>query len=309
MKKDIYIIKNDINNKVYIGQAKDTAKRFQGHCKKTQAKKECFVDKEIRRLGKEHFWYEILESQIENYNERERYWISYYDSRNNGYNRSDGGELSYINPSGVNSDYSVVKDQEMLNNIRQDLIEKKLSMSNMSKKYNISVATISNINKGITYHDDSLSYPLRPTIKGSEIYLTEEEKEAVRKTIKEELITFKEIAKKYNLSLNNIYHINSGDMWKSEKEDYPLRKFHFSEKNKLNQKQVKGIHEDLINTKMSLRCIAEKYETSIGTVQAIKNGDRKAYILKDYTYPLRPNNFKKPVSTISAKESTTTIDT
>lgn len=28
MKKDIYIIKNDINNKVYIGQAKNAKERF-----------------------------------------------------------------------------------------------------------------------------------------------------------------------------------------------------------------------------------------------------------------------------------------
>ena len=106
-----------------------------------------------------------------------------------------------------------------------------------------------------------------------------------------------------------MYKINCGAMWKDEKEQYPLRKFHFSKNNKLTQSQVINIHNDLINTNLSLNSIAKKNNTSVSTVQAIKNGDRKAYILENYTYPLRPNNFKKPVSTISAKESTITIDT
>ena len=47
-------------------------------------------------------------------------------------------------------------------------------------------------------------------------------------------------------------------MWKKEGEDYPLRKFHYSTKNKLSLEQVKAIHFDLINTRLSLRLIAEK---------------------------------------------------
>lgn len=309
MKKDIYIIKNDLNNMVYIGQAKNSAERFKNHCHKKQTKKECFIDKEIRRLGKEHFRYEILESQIENYNERERYWISYFDSKNNGYNRSDGGELAYISPSGINSNYSIIKDEKILKSIRQELIEKQLTMAEISKKYNISVATISNINKGITYHDDSLSYPLRPSTKGSELYFSEEEKNNIRKRIKTELITLENLGEEYNINLNSMYKINNGEMWKDDNEDYPLRKFHYSKKNKLTQSQVINIHNDLINTNLSLNSIAIRNNTSIGTVQAIKNGDRKAYLLEGFNYPLRPNNFKKPVSTISAKESTTIIDT
>ena len=33
LKKDIYIIKNRINSKVYIGQAINSAERFISHCK------------------------------------------------------------------------------------------------------------------------------------------------------------------------------------------------------------------------------------------------------------------------------------
>lgn len=33
IKKDIYIIKNDINDKVYIGQSVNSQERFRSHCK------------------------------------------------------------------------------------------------------------------------------------------------------------------------------------------------------------------------------------------------------------------------------------
>lgn len=196
-----------------------------------------------------------------------------------------------------------------MHQIQNDLRKKELTLYDIGKKYNISTATISNINKGITYKDESLTYPLRPTTKSSPLYLSEEEKEEIFHKIKTELITFEEISQKYGISLSSIYHINEGSMWKKEGEDYPLRKFHYSTNNKLSLEQVKAIHFDLINTRLSLRLIAEKNNTSIGTIQGIKNGSRKCYILPNFKYPLRPNNFKKPVSTISAKESTITIDT
>lgn len=37
MKKDIYLIKNKINNKIYIGQAKNSKQRFMNHCKPSAA--------------------------------------------------------------------------------------------------------------------------------------------------------------------------------------------------------------------------------------------------------------------------------
>ena len=79
MKKDIYLIKNDINKKVYIGQSVDAKNRFAQH--KSEARlntNKMLIHKAIRKYGEEHFSLIILESQIENYDERERYWIQYY---------------------------------------------------------------------------------------------------------------------------------------------------------------------------------------------------------------------------------------
>ena len=66
IKKDIYIIKNDINDKVYIGQSINSEERFKSHCK--GAYDNSIIDRAIAKYGKQHFWYEILENQVENYN-------------------------------------------------------------------------------------------------------------------------------------------------------------------------------------------------------------------------------------------------
>lgn len=135
IRKDIYIIKNDINTKVYIGQALDSKKRFQSHCKGNYDNS--LIDKAIQKYGKEHFWFEILESQIENYNEREKYWIKYYNSKKPfGYNILDGGNEP---PVFYGNDHQSVKisDEDVLK-LKKDLLETQISLSQLAKKYNIS---------------------------------------------------------------------------------------------------------------------------------------------------------------------------
>ena len=56
MKKDIYLIINKVNNKKYVGQAKNAKIRFQSHCKPSAA----YLNNEligyaIQKYGKENF--------------------------------------------------------------------------------------------------------------------------------------------------------------------------------------------------------------------------------------------------------------
>lgn len=72
MLKSIYKITNKINNKIYIGQSVRPFERFSQHChnKRTNIS---LINKAIQKYGKENFNFEIIESDIENYNEREKY--------------------------------------------------------------------------------------------------------------------------------------------------------------------------------------------------------------------------------------------
>lgn len=93
----IYIIKNRINNKVYVGQTTVSIKlRFQNHLSAARHGKDYIIGKAIRKYGKENFYIELLEECLEEeLNDREIYWISYFNSTNSkfGYNISIGGNV------------------------------------------------------------------------------------------------------------------------------------------------------------------------------------------------------------------------
>ena len=159
MKKDIYIIKNDINGKVYIGQSAHVELRWIQHlcgsgvnCKNIQ-----LINHAILKYGKEHFHYEILESQIENYDEREQYWINKYNSLvPNGYNVViDGNGMG----SGINHVCDKIKNEDELNNILYLIQETDETFENIAKKYNVSCSVIQSINVGKYYYDSNLKYP------------------------------------------------------------------------------------------------------------------------------------------------------
>lgn len=67
--------------------------RFKEHLRKSE-NIDTHLYKAMRKYGKDKFYYEILESNLE-YSQllqREQYWISYYNSYKNGYNDTLGGE-------------------------------------------------------------------------------------------------------------------------------------------------------------------------------------------------------------------------
>lgn len=72
MLKSIYKITNKINNKIYIGQSVHPFERFSQHCYNKQTNTS-LINRAIQKYGKENFNFEIIESDIENYNEREKY--------------------------------------------------------------------------------------------------------------------------------------------------------------------------------------------------------------------------------------------
>ena len=95
----IYKIINDINEKVYIGQTKETlSSRFSKHCWDAQnkAEKHSHLHAAIRKYGAEHFSIcQVEECPNENLDDREKFWISYYDSYSNGYNATLGGDGNF----------------------------------------------------------------------------------------------------------------------------------------------------------------------------------------------------------------------
>lgn len=98
MKKGyIYIIKNSINNKVYIGQTTKTPQeRFKIHVKDSKREdktsRDYHIYRAMKKYGIENFYVEeIEECEIEELDEKEIYYIALYDAYYNGYNSTLGG--------------------------------------------------------------------------------------------------------------------------------------------------------------------------------------------------------------------------
>ena len=96
MKSSIYIITNDINDKVYVGKTMHSIeKRFKEHCKdsKKERNEKRPLYNAMNKYGIKHFKISLLEEcDSENAEEREIYWIEYYNSYKNGYNATKGGD-------------------------------------------------------------------------------------------------------------------------------------------------------------------------------------------------------------------------
>lgn len=170
----IYKITNQINKKIYIGQAQDIQRRWRDH--RTDAKN-CTDSKnlknplyqDIKKYGIDNFIFEIIETcSLEELNDKERYWISYYDSFHNGYNRTEGGQ---------NAAHSNKMTDTLFESIIYDLKNTFLSTEDIGKKNNISGRMVRDINNGISWKKDYLTYPIRESL----IIIQQKEKEKKKK--------------------------------------------------------------------------------------------------------------------------------
>ena len=148
----IYKFENLINHKVYIGQSVDIEKRYAAHLRRYSTEDTVFY-RAIRKYGIDNFSFSIIEvCDKDKLNDREIFWIKFYDSYNNGYNMNSGGD---------NSEQSLKFDENFVNNIIKILLETNMSYEEISKKYNISIGRISEINTGKVGNKEGVKYPLR----------------------------------------------------------------------------------------------------------------------------------------------------
>lgn len=175
----IYIIRNLVDGKVYIGQSVDLVRRVQAHQVKLKKGKHpnTYLQHAVDKFGYENFEFDVLEEcNAEELDKREKYWIAYFDSmnRDKGYNRESGGNEGRVysedrklaisgegNPmygrhqskeyvewirqhnQGINN--KLTKEQVM--DIKISLCEGK-PQSELAEKYQVSISAIDKIHKG-----------------------------------------------------------------------------------------------------------------------------------------------------------------
>lgn len=92
----IYIIKNQINDYVYVGQsvnieARWFAHRWSGESEKAQDR-HTPIHVAMKEIGRDLFYLEVLElCDYAELDDREVFWIKHYNSFHNGYNGTPGG--------------------------------------------------------------------------------------------------------------------------------------------------------------------------------------------------------------------------
>jgi len=88
----IYVIENDINNKLYIGQTINPCARWKAHRYKISHRSA--INKAINKYGIDHFDFVLLEACVsqDQLNAREEYWIKTLHTLSpEGYNLTEGG--------------------------------------------------------------------------------------------------------------------------------------------------------------------------------------------------------------------------
>lgn len=222
MKKAIYKIYNDINDKVYIGQSVNPEKRFKAHISRAKNDSDnSLIHKAICKYGKEHFFLEVIE-WTEDYNKREQELIQKYNSISpNGYNILIGGEEP---PHKFGEEHHNCKVSEndvdiVIYHLKQNI----LTEPEIALLFNppLTQSLIHNINFGVTHRRNNETYPIRTQCPYN---LTKESVDDIIWLLQNTQYPCWQIADYYQVNTSTIKHINSGRNYHNDKLIYPLRK-------------------------------------------------------------------------------------
>ena len=172
----IYLIRNKINNKVYVGQSVNIKDRWSNH--KRELEKGIHyndhLQKSYNKYGKINFEFKVIEyCEEEKLDELEVYWIKYFDSMKweKGYNSESGGNKNkrfseerikkitgegnpMFNKNHTEETKNIIRNKNRGQNSKLTIkqvseIKKRLfegeTCKNLSKEFNVDITTISKI--------------------------------------------------------------------------------------------------------------------------------------------------------------------
>lgn len=157
--KGIYIIKNKINNKFYIGSCKDFRKRKNNHLSNLRRNKHhCQkLQRAFNKYGEDNFEFKLIEELTENTLLREQYWINLLNPNYNcaklvgGHNRKATSEETKAKISASKKNKREVYKFDVENNF----IEKYESVTQAAKSVNKSsishISQCCNLKRAIAY--------------------------------------------------------------------------------------------------------------------------------------------------------------
>lgn len=284
----IYKYTNLINKKVYIGQTKQSLEeRDKKHLQ--QLSDNTYFHRALKKYGRQNFLLELVEDNIPYslLNEKEKYYIDYFESfysLGKGYNLTQGGQWG----SGT----------QKLSISQSNIIKKLITSSNetfqsIAEKFNVSIYAISDINRGKSFYEDGLSYPLRKVPSRST--LNEDKLNIIIDLLYNSTETYQNIALITDVNEYTVGEINRGhNSWCPKDISYPIRKPVQSHtyQNILSLEKVQNICYELIFTSESLETIGKKYNVAKNTIGDISRGISWKEITNKFVCPIRKNKIE-----------------
>ena len=287
--------RNKINDMKYVGQTICSFdQRLSTHL--TNTIMACsYIDRALHKYGKDNFEFIILEDNIPNelMDEKEIYYIKKYDTFNNGYNLTLGGKgtLKY--------------EDELIEKIRADLLNTKLSMYKIANKYGVGYDLIIDINYGRARHSNKLNYPIRE-VPSNHIF-SESIMQDVIELLKNTDYSMTKIADITNTNLYYVYDINRGKrtVLNNSKLTFPIRGNKTIRVNMTVKLAIEIINE-LKKYDCSTHQIAVKFGVYDYTVGSINRGKHSiCKLLTDYDFPIRKKPYRNKENAINAPRKIT----
>ena len=266
----IYMIKNKVNKKVYIGLSNKIELRWASH-KLASQHADSLLYSDMRDFGIDNFEFIILEECFpDELSEKEFFWCdamkSYYPS---GYNLHLAG--SGVRTKLSSADVSIIRDI-IIN--KQDVDFKDLAL-----KFNFNSDTIYEINKGKIGRVENMQYPLRKRKIGNKHTMSRGTSMQIIDFLNSTNYSFKEISDFMGVGKNMVLKINKGMSWVLKNIKYPIRKI------RLSDSEVDEIRDLLRNSKIPMSYIAKEYNVVNATITFINTG--KTRFCEKEVYPIR----------------------
>lgn len=284
----IYKYTNLINGKIYIGQTKQTLEQ-RDYKHQTQLNDNTYFHRAIKKYGRKNFSLELIEDNIP-FNEldkKEKYYISYFESfytTGKGYNLTEGGQW------GSGTQKITTLQSSCIKNLIQ---ESTMTFAEIAFQFGVTIYCISDINRGKSFHDDNLHYPLRPVPEKS--YIDEDKINIIIDMLLNTNMTQDEIALATDIHSYTVGEINRGtNSWCPKDLNYPLRKpvQNNTYMNKINPKKVQEICYKLCFTNIKLEDIGKEYGIAKNTVGDISRGLTWKNITQQFKCPIRKNKLE-----------------
>lgn len=284
----IYKYTNLINNMVYIGQTKQTLEQ-RDYKHQTQLNDNTYFHRAMKKYGRENFSLELIEDNIpfDKLDEKEKYYINYFESfytTGKGYNLTQGGQ------QGSGTQKLTIKQSE---EIKELLKNSSIPFHIIGTNYKVTLYCISDINRGKSFRDDSIEYPIRKS--PSQSFIDETKINIILDMLCNTNMTQKEIAEATDIHEYTVGEINRGsNSWCPKDLKYPLRKpvQNSTYVNKISLKEVQEICYKLIFTNIKLEDIGKEYGIAKNTIGDISRGLTWKNITQQFKCPIRKNKLE-----------------